>query len=193
MKYIRVCLAAGLLAGTLCLMAPAYSDEAAKPAPPAQPDRTGVHGFDFLFGEWRVHHRTKRPADGGKWQEFAGTCSARSLMNGSANVEEHTFERPTGETRAVGLRAYDSKTGLWAIWWVDGRNPHGPMDPPMKGRFENGIGTFYSDGLVDGKPIRTRFIWSHITATSARWEQAFSPDAGKTWDPNWIMELRRVP
>jgi hypothetical protein len=26
----------------------------------------------------------------------------------------------------------------------------------------------------------------------ARWEQAFSPDDGKTWERNWIMTMTRV-
>jgi len=55
----------------------------------------------------------------------------------------------------------------------------------------NGVGTFYSDGIVDSRTIRTRFIWSHITRDSARWEQAFSSDSRATWNTNWIMEFRR--
>jgi hypothetical protein len=87
----------------------------------------------------------------------------------------------------------DLKSGQWAIWWLDGRNPFGDLDPPVKGRFENGVGTFYSDGAIDGKPVRTRFLWSRITPTSAHWEQAYSYDAGKSWDTNWVMEFRRTP
>jgi hypothetical protein len=67
-----------------------------------------------------------------------------------------------------------------------------PVGPPVIGRFENGTGTFYSDDLVDGKPIRTRYIWGHITARSARWEQATSSDSGKSWETNWIMEFQRA-
>lgn len=148
------------------------------------------HGFDFQVGSWRVHHRVHR-ADG-TWLEFDGTCVNRPLMSGQANVEDHTFNRPSGVTYAVGIRAYDPKTGEWAIWWVDSRNPHLPLDPPVKGHFENGVGTFYADGIVNGKPTRTRFIWSRITPTSARWEQALSSDGGQTWDTNWIMEWRRA-
>ncbi len=179
MRILRI----GLAAALLCAAAPGWPQNA-----------TGVHDFDFLVGDWHVHHRVMRPASGGQWIEFDGTCTLRLLMGGSANVEDHTFTRPTGVTRAVGVRAYDAQSNEWAIWWIDSRAPHSPMDPPMKGRFDHasGVGTFYSDGTLDGKPTRTRFIWSQITATSARWEQALSHDAGKTWETNWVMEWRRV-
>ena len=166
---------------------------AATPPPAARSivQPAGVHDFDFQVGSWRVHHRVKRASDAA-WVEFDGTCINRPLMAGAANVEDHTFEKQGGVTYGIGLRAFDAKTGQWAIWWVDSRDPFGTLDPPVKGRFENGVGTFYSDGVVDGRPIRTRFIWSHITRDSARWEQAFSSDGGVTWDTNWVMEFRRT-
>jgi len=40
--------------------------------------------------------------------------------------------------------------------------------------------------------VRTRYTWSQITPTSARWEQAYSYDAGATWDTNWIMTFTRA-
>ena len=64
-------------------------------------DLSGVHDFDFLFGAWRVHHRIQRLAGTGQWVEFDGTCTEGPLMGGAANVEEHTFERPTGVTPAA--------------------------------------------------------------------------------------------
>ena len=157
-------------------------------AAPAQP-HGGPHDFDFEFGKWRVHHRVKRD---GQWVDFEGTCADRVLIDGSANVEEHTFFRKAGTSYGIAIRAYDAKTGQWASWWVDGRDPHGALDPPVKGRFINGVGTFYSDSVIDGKTIRTRYIWSRITAKSARWEQAMSNDLGKTWDTNWVMDFSRV-
>ncbi len=43
-----------------------------------------------------------------------------------------------------------------------------------------------------GKPIRVRFIWSHITRTPASWEQPFSLDGGKTWETNWYTDFKRA-
>lgn len=149
------------------------------------------HDFDFQRGDWRVHHQVKRPEPEG-WVEFEGTCRNRGLVDGSANVEENTFFRPAGVTYGIALRTYDAKSRQWAIWWVDGRDPHGALDPPVKGCFENGVGTFYSDHVADGKPMRVRYLWSHITTKSARWEQAISADGGKTWDTNWIMAFERA-
>jgi hypothetical protein len=37
-----------------------------------------------------------------------------------------------------------------------------------------------------------RYRWSDISATTARWEQAFSTDKGETWETNWIMRSTRV-
>jgi len=45
--------------------------------------------------------------------------------------------------------------------------------------------------MFEGRSIYVRFVWSGITATSCRWEQAFSADGGKTWETNWIMEFTR--
>jgi hypothetical protein len=40
--------------------------------------------------------------------------------------------------------------------------------------------------------IYVRFLWFHESEDTARWEQAFSDDGGKTWETNWIMEKERV-
>ena len=157
----------------------------------AADDLSGAHDFDFEFGEWTVHHRVRRA--NGEWYEMDGLSNTRPVLGGTGNVEDNVFHRPEGDSRGLALRAYDPATASWAIWWVDSRAPHGALDPPVKGRFEKGIGRFYSDGEVNGKPMRTRYLWSNITKSSARWEQAFSFDAGKTWDTNWVMEFRRIP
>ena len=127
------------------------------------------------------------------WDEFEGTQVFWQVMDGFGNVDDNVLELPGGTYHGVTLRAYDPKTGQWAIWWLDGRNPFGSLEPPVRGRFENGVGTFYADDTLRGKPIRVRFVWSGITATAAHWEQAFSPDGGQTWETNWVTDFRKAP
>jgi hypothetical protein len=149
--------------------------------------------FEPLIGSWHVHHRRlkERLADCTEWEEFEGTSTLRPLMDGAGNVDDNVLHLPSGTYRAATMRTFDPKTGLWAIWWFDGRNPH-RLDPPVVGRFEGGVGTFECDDTLRGMPIRVRYVWSEITGTSARWQQAFSPDGGKSWETNWDMRFTRT-
>ncbi|MGA7626782.1 MAG: hypothetical protein WB630_25460 [Candidatus Acidiferrales bacterium] len=196
MKSFRITSAAlffgAILAAFLGSMAPAKpSQENSQPT--RETSLTGPHDFDVLGSGWKAHHhRLKEGLTGShEWVEFKGTTSARLLMEGFVDASDSVDEVPAGAYRGVGLSTYDSKTGQWATWALDGRDPSGALDPPLKGHFENGIGTFFSDDTLRGKPIRVRVTWSHITSTSARWEQALSGDGGKTWETNWVTDFRR--
>jgi hypothetical protein len=154
----------------------------------------GLHDFDFLVGHWKVHHRRlkERLANNHEWIEFEGTSTTQKVMGGYALVDDNVLEFPPGAYRAAGLRSFDLKSGQWSIWWLDSRTPLGPMDPPVRGRFRNGTGTFLADETHNGIPIRVRFTWSGVTPTSCHWEQAFSTDGGATWETNWVMDFKRV-
>jgi hypothetical protein len=193
MKGFRAVLLAVLAAILMVSGLTATASQDTPKTPQVKPNLAGLHDFDFLVGQWHGHHRKlkEKLANSHDWEEFDGTLSMRKLMDGYANVDDNVFNTPEGTYRGVGLRSYDTKTGQWAIWWLDGRDPFGQLDPPVKGHFENGVGTFYSTDTLRGKPIRVRFVWSKITATTAHWEQAYSADDGKTWEVNWTMDFTR--
>ena len=161
--------------------------------PAAPVARDGRDDFDFLVGRWTVAHRRLRQrlvGDTG-WEEFGGVCESRPVVGGLANIDDNILELPAGTCRAATLRVFDPVAKLWSIWWVDGRAPR--LEPPVHGRFEDGVGTFLGDDVLDdGRPVRVRFTWSEITAHSARWNQAFSADGGATWEDNWTMRFGRV-
>lgn len=148
--------------------------------------------FDFLIGDWRVLHRRlrRRLAGDREWQEFEGTCSARKVLGGFGNIDDNWLGLPDGAYRAVTLRAFDPETEKWSIWWLDGRTPD-RIDVPVVGVFEEGVGSFFADDLLEGRPIRIRFIWTAADAHAPRWEQAFSADGGASWETNWIMRFER--
>jgi hypothetical protein len=154
----------------------------------------GLGDFDFFVGHWRVRHRRlkERLAGSHEWIEFEGTSVMHKVLGGYGNVDDNLNESPNGNFRAVTLRAFDPSTGQWSIWYLDSRSPAGTLDPPMRGSFEGGVGTFYAEETFSGIPIRVRFLWSHVTTTSCRWAQAFSTDSGVTWETNWIMNFERT-
>ena len=149
--------------------------------------------FDFLMGIWNCHHRylVRRLADCHDWIEFDGPFAARKILDGFGNIDEGDINLPGDRYRGVSLRTYDPQTSQWSIYWLDSRQP-GRLFPPVHGSFDKGVGTFYGDDEFNGRPIRARLMWSHITDKSARWEQAFSTDEGNSWEANWYMDFIRL-
>ncbi|MEU4419681.1 hypothetical protein AB0F81_03585 [Actinoplanes sp. NPDC024001] len=155
----------------------------------------GRGDFDFLFGQWTVRHR--RIADVldpecTEWREFDSTCEARPVLGGIGNVDTLSATLPDGlPMEGMSLRLYDPEADLWRIWWSSTTRP-GRLDPPVEGRFRDGVGVFLGPDTIGGRPALVRYRWSMITPTSARWEQDFSYDDGATWDPvNWVMTFVR--
>jgi hypothetical protein len=151
---------------------------------------TAIKDFDFIAGEWTlVNRRLKKIlANNTEWDEFGGTLKAQILLGGMYNVEEMDLS----ERGFVGLtfRVFNLATEQWSIYWVNNRR--GEVDPPVHGGFSDGVGLFYGDDTHEGQSIRVRYTWSGITDTEARWEQAYSTDNEKTWETNWIVDLRRA-
>ena len=151
-------------------------------------------GFDFLLGEWRVHHRRlkERLAGSSEWIEFAGRSIARPLIGGFGNVDENEILLPNDAYVGVTIRLYDPVRRRWSIHWFDGRRPHEAPDPPLIGTFDGGVGTFYGDDRLGERPVRVRFLWTADKPDACRWQQAFSADSGATWETNWIMDFARI-
>ncbi|WP_258045514.1 DUF1579 domain-containing protein [Mesorhizobium sp. NBSH29] len=153
----------------------------------------GRYDFDPLFGRWTVRHRRLRTRLTGArdWQDFDGSSHMQPLLGGLGNVEDSTIDMPGDPYCAVALRSFDPVTKLWAIWWLDGRHPHS-VNVPVRGRFENGTGTFLCDDTFEGKPITVRFTWTNVGTDAPSWRQAFSADGGVNWELNWEMQFSRL-
>ncbi|MFI6622867.1 hypothetical protein [Streptomyces sp. NPDC050528] len=147
------------------------------------------HDFDFLHGEWEVANRrlTDFLQPGSGWEEFEGTSNCRPLFDGAANVDE--IDMPYLGSKGLTLRLFDRESEQWSLNWSSSRT--GKLFPPVTGRFEDGRGEFYGDDTHDGKDVRVRFVWSGVSASGARWEQAFSVDDGASWVTNWTMDFTR--
>jgi NIPSNAP len=154
--------------------------------------RASKHDFDFLFGAWTIRNRflTRRLQQSTEWFEFDATSEVTPLLDGFGHLDRYFAMRDGAPFEGVTLRLFDPATGQWSIHWADTARA-GRLLPPMVGRFIGGVGEFYGDEAVDGRPVRCRFRWTRPTAESARWEQAFSEGGGTTWETNWIMSFTR--
>jgi hypothetical protein len=155
-------------------------------------ERDGQHDFDFLFGEWKSHHRRLRnPLTGSsEWAEFEGRCTAWPIWDGRGNIDEVEFRDPKGTILGFTLRLYDPKTRLWSIYWASAGGST-ELGRPQIGRFEEGVGDFYNHEVLNGRAIFVRFAWSVQGPDACHWEQAFSADGGKNWEVNWVQDIVR--
>jgi len=145
--------------------------------------------FDFLIGDWSVKHRKLRTRGVGSsdWEAYSGTAETRALLGGLCNVEEHLIDGSSAS--GVAVRCFDKSTQRWAIYWISQRD--GALQPPIYGGFRGDEGVFEGVDIDCGKLVQVRFNWRRLTPDSARWEQAFSYDQGRSWETNWVMQFER--
>ena len=152
----------------------------------------GRTDFDFLNGRWSVHNRRLRERLTGldEWDEFPATSVARHVLGGLGNIDRIVFDGQFASHEGVTLRLFDPQSREWSLHWAD--NTSGRLFTRLVGGFQNGIGAFYAQEAFNDRQIFSRFIWSGVSATTCRWEQAFSEDGGTSWETNWIMQFTRI-
>jgi hypothetical protein len=184
----RTVLAAGAAALLAASAGAATAQEARVGRPPNVPE--GHPGeFDFLTGEWRIHHRWRANHQSTEWLEFDGEATVVGILGGICSVEE--LRIPARNFFGMGLRLLDQENKVWQDHWVNKQS--GVVSAPGEyGGFVNGVGTWSSTWEQDGVTMISQGIWDEITPTSTRWRQRVSGDGGATWEETWIMHWRRA-
>lgn len=151
----------------------------------------GKDAFDWEIGTWKTEvRRLAKPLSGSnEWLEYAGTSVVRDVLDGRANLVELRVQGPAGRIEGISLRLFNPQTGQWSLNYA---GSNGMLTPPVFGGFRDGRGEFFGQDDVDGRAILVRFVVSEITRDSARFEQAFSVDGGRTWELNWIATDTRI-
>lgn len=153
----------------------------------------GRNDFDFFLGTWDSRQRKlkRRLAGCSEWDELRGVSVAYKLLDGLGHFDEVTLETPGGRVVGISLRLFDPQTRLWSIYWSS--TVQSGLGAPMVGRFEHGRGEFFDRETFEGRSIFSRFLWTSSGPDACRWEQAFSPDGGRTWETNWTADFLRCP
>jgi hypothetical protein len=153
--------------------------------------RDAQHDFDFDWGKWNTHSsRLLHPLTGSsEWVEMDGITVVKPIWGGRANLAEYKANGAAGQVELLSLRWYNPTAHQW---YLDFATPNvGTLGIPGIGEFRDGRGEFYDQEIIGGKSILVRFsIWG-ISATTARSEQAFSADGGKSWEINWVNRYTR--
>ena len=153
--------------------------------------RDGQHDFDFHLGKWRSEIlRLQHPLTGSTtWIKCAGTLAARKVWDGRAQFEELEADCPAGHIEDLLLFLYSAQSHQWSLNAAAVND--GVIGRPMFGEFKNGRGEFFDQETFKDRTILVRQVWSDITPTSHHFEQSFSDDGGKTWEPNFRATLTR--
>jgi hypothetical protein len=151
--------------------------------------RDGRHDFDWDIGTWKTHQkRLLHPLTGSTtWVEYTGTDIVRKIWDG-ANQGLIEADGPGGHLEIFTLRLYNPDAHQWNIYFTSGASAGGTMSQPAIGEFSGGRGEFFDMEPINGRTILLRFSVSDITPNSCHFEQAFSPDEGKTWEVNFIVD-----
>jgi hypothetical protein len=154
--------------------------------------RDGQRDFDFEIGAWKARlSQLDHPLTGStRWLDYEGTSVVRKVWDGLANLGELDVTGPAGRIEGLTLRLYNRASRQWNITWANTKD--GALDrATMFGGFLNERGEFFGQDSLNGRAIYVRFVFSDVTPTSFRFEQAFSADGGKTWEVNWKAEFTR--
>jgi hypothetical protein len=169
-------------------------DAAPAPAPvtaqnTAQNDAS--HDFDLVLGTFHTHIKRLASALSGShtWTTYEGLKSDVPILGGQGSLETIEADGPN-HLELMTLRLYNATSHQWSLNFSS--SDSGEMATPGIGEFKNGIGTFFDQEDYKGRTILVRQLWSKITPNSYHFEQAFSPDHGKTWETNFVADLDRV-
>jgi hypothetical protein len=156
------------------------------------------HDFDWQFGMWRIRmSRLLHPFSGSNERgELDGTVAVQRIWKGRANFAKIDAQGKSGSVHILALRLYLPQSGQWSLSFTT--EGDGSLSVPMYGSFKNGRGEFYDQEFFHDKAILDKFVF-YGGANSARDEESFSADGGKTWEVIWLnthsrsLDMTRAP
>lgn len=154
---------------------------------------TGLKDYQFILGGWRATHKTlkKRLQGDDEWLTYEAVCKAKSLMNGNMIVDDMIAVIDGKEHTGTTVRIFNSINKEWTIYWASDNYPDLGLSLQVKGKFENGKGTFYGQENHNGEMVKLRWQWSISENGFPHWEQAYFDNKNDNWETNWVIELER--
>jgi hypothetical protein len=152
---------------------------------------TNDAGFDFEVGHWNSKvRRLAAPLSGSdEWLTYEGTTGVTPLWKGAYAVELDVSGH-AGHLHFFSLRFFDKAANEWVL--RTGVPGSGDLDPPLRGRFKQGVGEFNGLDTFKGRSVMVRLVVRKPSDGPAVFEQYFSVDNGKTFELNLVTEDERA-
>jgi hypothetical protein len=185
--HLAACVVVAVMGAPLTPGAVSAADSASAP-----PLRDGAHDFDFNVGVWHTEiRRILNPFAGGDHSvELHGTVTVRKVWDGRAQLEEISADGPNGQWDGLTLFTYNPAAHQWNQTYANSSD--GVLTAPLIGAFADGQGELIAQDTFEGRTILVRGVWSQIKPDSHRFEEFFSDDGGKSWQPQFIANLTRL-
>jgi hypothetical protein len=153
-------------------------------------DHNGQHDFDSLAGTWKGHtkYRAHPFAESDTWVAFDGTETFQKIWDG-AMIELSEGANTNGPAGLM-LYTYNPQSQQWYVYFASRKD--GKVGLPNVGEFRNGRGEFFVQDTLNGKSLLNRYVWSQLASSSPRFEESWSSDGGRTWEPIRIVDLARA-
>ncbi|HUO27457.1 MAG TPA: hypothetical protein VMU61_17460 [Candidatus Aquilonibacter sp.] len=95
-----------------------------------------------------------------------------------------------GPVESLMLYTYNPQSHQWYIYFANRKD--GKVGLPNVGEFRDGQGEFFVQDTLNGKWLLNRYLWSKMASSSPHFEESWSSDGGRTWEPVRIVDLARV-
>jgi hypothetical protein len=155
-------------------------------------ETASMEDYAFFMGKWKILNKKLKTRfnNSNEWVEFEAREEVSKILNGRGYIGQYHTNFDGKPFEGVGIHLFDPATNKWSNYWADGSS--GTMAPPVTGGFDGKIGRFYGKDVDSNKQVDVFFLWDATDADNPVWSQAFSADAGKTWETNWYMYYSRI-
>lgn len=140
--------------------------------------------FDFFLGEWQTESSFNQGE--GKWFTWTDTCKTAKVADGNGIVDY--WESKSAPTRGLYMRTFNVTTNEWEISGVGSLGMNGFTI--WKGKFEDGIGKFYTKN--EKLKTTSRITFSNISENSFDWKMESQKEGKDEWKTSMKMKFKRL-
>jgi hypothetical protein len=143
--------------------------------------------YRFWIGSWEVEKSETESGNFGP--DSLSTMVIKPIYGSKALLEEWTLKINNTYGKSVAIRAYDSLSAKWSMYWVSDAK----ITQYWESKKEEETWAYYKEFTIDGKTFISRQKWFPLEKDSNRAIRTIerSEDGGNTWRMRYKTYYRR--